>query len=217
MNIEQYPHTRIFELANSLFFTFRTTVIPDEVWANVDLRGTGSYGGVRTIRLTKIHYKGRWLTFYIKSPEYRFSGDTERIKSGDFWWGGFKSGERPVLYKGLESQIQLFYEALILCKLEELNIRAELPQAIVERDGEMVLVTLSARCDERQSLMTSKLEILRVLYANYILPVDYADHNVVHLERGEKCIIDVNRWVALEFLEIRETLWSYLKRLRGIE
>ena len=90
---------QVFGNGNEIFFTFPTTIIPNEAWSDIDLKGVGSYGGVRTVKLTFVTLQGKKKSLFIKHPEYRFSRDEGRIRSGDFWWGGSKSAEKCILHK----------------------------------------------------------------------------------------------------------------------
>lgn len=207
------PKLDTAEIGDRVFFFFSTTMLPIEAFRLLNTEGQGSYGGVRTVRKTWVVSSLGNIELYIKYPEFRFNTTISQIHKGDIWWGGERSGEKCRYYTGLEAQIMVFYEALLLVKLYELGVNAELPQAVVTNSDSLVLLTLSVRADGNKELRTDWKNVQPMLMKNDIIPRDLGDHNLPRLPSGERVIIDVNRWLCGSLHYIKQPLLTRLLQL----
>lgn len=150
---------------------------------------------------------------FVKSPERVFTQDLSSLYQGDIWYGGNRSGQRPLrLHKNPLVEEQTLYEALFLLELHAIGIPAEIPQAILlNRHGEYSLVTqeipttsLSVNFKGPQDWQL--LELVR--QKTTLIPGDYNRSNFLEDLNGQLHIIDVNRWLWPPHTD------DYLKKLQ---
>ncbi len=166
------------------------TLIPDNWGVAVPMGNTRGVRGIDTLK------NGSRVNIVVKSPERVFA--VEPTVKDDIWWGGTRSGQRGI-YIGDNAVVeeQAAWEAAMLLALYMHGIRAEVPQAIIEkRDGTSVVVVneilASARGLRRGP---STKEILAQAEQFGFIPVDANDRNILTDTDGYNRIIDVNRWL----------------------
>lgn len=137
---------------------------------------------------------------FVKSPERYFTQDLPSLYRGKIWYGGAKSGHKPLFFRRNPIiEQQTLFEALILLELCAKDIPAEIPQAILlNKIGEYSLITAEIpttsqlvklkgpRYDELFELVNKKTTII---------PVDFNRTNCLEDLDGQLHIIDVNRWL----------------------
>ena len=135
----------------------------------------------------------------IKSPERIFTKNEKILSQGNPWWGGLRSGEsRTITIKGnpvVEEQI--FWEAITLMELLRLNIRAEIPQAIISHaDGsnELVVQEFMSWSSEGEDDGFPQTHSKESVTESGLVPEDYTEFNILRDNFNRQCIIDVNRW-----------------------
>lgn len=142
----------------------------------------------------------REIIYICKRSEHIFS--PTRV-----WWGGIRSGERAVYVNEPVVDEQIEWEAIFLLRLLKYDIRAEIPQAIVETNGEKELITKQVNSDPYWHL-NNPWKVGKVAVPNYtiegliahikketgLVPCDLDSHNTQRDDEGYLTIIDVNRW-----------------------
>ncbi|MDP2691191.1 MAG: hypothetical protein Q8O95_02175 [bacterium] len=155
--------------------------------------------------------EGNAAALFIKSPERRFTPRLLRLEKGDIWWGGKKSGEKPVTLPGEDAvENQVDAEAAILIELLRQGIRAEIPQGILEYPtGHKWLLTKGipsgyglSRDGDRSALR----KIRDLEQDKGWKSVDFF-HTANHIidPHGDLHVIDVNRWKVPSITDVVHT------------
>lgn len=149
----------------------------------------GNYRNVRWIR-----YKGSSL--FVKGPEQVFTKSQKKLQKGEIWWGGPRSGEEPIFVPDRFVDEQVEWEAAYLQELLEKGIRAEVPQALVEFEGQKELVVKDVRTTEYGIGFGYEGGSIcdAVKDRTDLVPIDCKSHNFLPDREGNTSIIDVNRW-----------------------
>lgn len=131
---------------------------------------------------------------FVKDPERVFSG----TKPEGLWWGGSRSREKPILLEDPLVEEQVFWEASILIKLIRSGIKAEIPQAIIEKDGKKSLVVKAIPhriTNYVEHNGPDQLSIQRKIIEIGLIDVDFmSSSNAFKGADGYIHCIDVNRW-----------------------
>lgn len=156
-------------------------------------------GNFRLVKHIEKLNDGSKTGLFVKSPERIFTTVPRLLDRGDIWWGGPKSGEKPVQIKNsplIEEQI--LWESLTLLELLHQGIRCEVPQAILTNaKGENALVvkeipttinTVPLQGPNERAIANA----IRVCTS--FIPEDFGRHNCLIDLDGYLHIIDVNRW-----------------------
>ncbi|HLC60430.1 MAG TPA: hypothetical protein VJJ52_03290 [Candidatus Nanoarchaeia archaeon] len=154
-------------------------------------------GNFRRVRWIYKLANGEKSSIYVKGPEHI-------LGSTGVWWGGKRSGERAVYVNDLVVDEQVEWEAIFLLRLLKYDIRAEIPQAIVETNGEKELITKQVNSDPYWHMnnpwkaagpnYTITELIAHIKRETGLVPCDLDTHNTQRDDNGYLTIIDVNRW-----------------------
>ena len=150
-------------------------------------------GNFRNVRRISNLSDGTPLLLYTKAAEYRFRIP---VLTGIFdnliWWGGPRLVSNPTVEE------QTIWEAIFLLELHKNNIRAEIPQAIVEYTGKKELIVkgipVDYTCRPAQD-QPSYDETFALIRQTGMTPIDYGGHNILCDVQGYNHVIDVNRWI----------------------
>lgn len=155
----------------------------------------GNFRNVRAIRFLPDTTKPAIVG---KSPERAFTRGPNQLEKGYPWWGGEKSGERPIcIQNNPVVEEQAVWEAITLLELRKQGVRAEIPQALIQyKDGKMELIVreISSRESAKRN-GPSWHEMLNRITEIGLVPVDSGGHNLLTDEQGNITLIDTNRWL----------------------
>lgn len=151
---------------------------------------------------------------FIKSPERVFTQDLPSLYQGKIWYGGNKSGHKPLFFRRNPTiEQQTIFEAVILLELLAKNIPAEIPQAILLNEmGEYSLITAEI------PTTPFSVELKGPRYEDFfelvkerttLVPDDFNRTNCLEDLDRKLHIIDVNRWLWPPFTD------SYRKNLKS--
>lgn len=185
--------------SNGLIISLPTRMVPpshlyEENWGTREI-----YGNTRNVIQVRHLIDGTETGLIIKSPERRFRRSLTRF----FWWGGERSGEKPIFVPNNPAvEEQSVWEAIFLLELAMNKIRGEIPQAIlINRSGEHNLVVKriekGLRMTEGPTLRDIKCSICNL----GIIPIDLDWGNIVINKTGYLNVIDTNRWYWAPYTE----------------
>ena len=193
IKLQGYGPTEDHLLTNgTLIQVFSSHTLPlshllEENWAVV--HPCGHFRSVR--RVTRLK-DGTSTGIYVKSAERVFTTEPRKLAKGIFWWGGSRSGEKPIfiLNQSIVEE-RTVWEAVYLLELDRLGISAEKPQALVTHtNGDKELLVAEVHSSSFTNCLEYDARLIETLTRVGFLPND--------LQALANCsgrhIIDVNRW-----------------------
>lgn len=169
-------------------------------------------GNTRSVKLVDSLQDGTKPYMVVKSPERVFTTENRWLEKGYVWWGGPRSGEGCVKLVGnpvVEEQV--VWEAIILLELDNLGMRVETPQAIIQQPNgsmEVVVKEITSTVFDGSSKSPTYNEILaQIRNKTSIVPVDASEYNCIRDGEGYAHVTDVNRWLWFPYTD------SYRARL----
>jgi len=164
------------------------------VEANWDPASCVECGNTRSVVEVDRLVDGSPAEIFVKSPERTFSASHPH----NLWWGGKKSGETPIRLHDSLVEEQVDWEAAILMGLTRTNIKSEVPQAVIEIQGEQRLVVMAI---PSSTLNSPKLVgLTQTAIQHKIRAAGFHDVDFLHSSNafmgadGFIHVIDVNRW-----------------------
>lgn len=166
------------------------TLIPDNWGIGVPMGNTRDVKEIKTLR------NGNHAGIVVKSPERIFT--VQPTVEDDIWWKGPRSGKRGIhINNNSLVEEQAVWEGVILLGLYIYGLRAEIPQAIIEKQNGRSVVVVKEITTPIGGLHAglSRNDILAQARQFGFIPEDaYDDRNIIRDEDGYSRVIDVNRW-----------------------
>jgi len=180
---------------DTIIITLPTRTLPVSHLIEENWVAPTPYGNVRNVFLVEQLIDGTQTNLFIKSPERLFTSNQILLGKKDFWWGGRRSGEKPLLIQNNPAiEEQGFWEAIFLLELAKNKIKAEIPQAILITNPIEYRVIVE-RIERGLVIKGPGLqEITSSIQKLGIIPVDLSYYNIVPDRDGYIHIIDTNRW-----------------------
>ena len=195
----EYAHYKTDTEREVTVFPTCTTPLEHLVEENWGVKSREHYcGNFRQVRQISRLCDGTPVYLFAKGPERRFTTSNTALERGRVWWGGPRSGEKYVVLSDRVVEEAVLWEAVFLLELHEQNIRAEIPQAVVEYQGrkEVIVQGIPTDYTVRSAPDQPSYEETRDKIAGLgIIPSDDYSCNLVSDTQGYNHIIDVNRWV----------------------